>query len=340
MIATLPVLNGSDAITHSRIQSFKECHYRHYLAYELGLRPDRQPAPFRFGGSFHEALDEKEKAKEINAGYDAIYKNYAAIPEWADIDDWNLEQEKVLRLYGGYCWRWKDDEVKIVASEHSFDIPIVNPETGRSLRNFKFRGKLDKIVKWDGRLAVMEHKTTGDSIKPDSDYWGRLRIDSQISGYMVAARETGYPVETVLYDVIHKPGMGRLKATPKDQRKYRKDGKLYANMREVDETTKEYGDRLSADIAERPDFYYARKEIPRLDADLDNFRRELCLTAWDIRNAQRMGLWHQNTNACKNPYPCQYRNICWNGIRPTPGEVPDGFIVVENIHPELEESTP
>jgi hypothetical protein len=53
------------------------------------------------------------------------------------------------------------------------------------------------------------------------------------------------------------------------------------------ETPDEFFERLRADIASRPTFYYAREEIPRLSADLEDCREELWQQQQDIREAQK-----------------------------------------------------
>ena len=57
----------------------------------------------------------------------------------------------------------------------------------------------------DGRLVLLEHKTTSDSVEPDSDYWVRLRYNNQICQYVLAARSLGWDVEQILYCVARKP---------------------------------------------------------------------------------------------------------------------------------------
>lgn len=206
----------------------------------------------------------------------------------------------------------------------------------------------------DGRLAVMEHKTTGDSIDSGSDYWLRLRIDHQISLYMLAAKELGHDVQTVLYNVIRKPsiapkqiplldsngikivedenGMRVMKkdGTPRESGDAEKGYKLKQRIEAPDE----FGQRLAADIIARPEFYYARQEIPRLTADLDEFRWELWQQAQAIREAQRANRWIRNSGACLSMGRCPYLNVCHNGL--STDELPAGFVRVANIHPELE----
>jgi len=69
-------------------------------------------------------------------------------------------------------------------------------------------------------VYVVEHKTTGFEIKPGATYWMRLAIDAQIDQYDDGARSLGHEPRGILYDVIHKPQLRPLKATPTEERKY------------------------------------------------------------------------------------------------------------------------
>ena len=54
------------------------------------------------------------------------------------------------------------------------------------------RPERDRIVRLaDGRLALQEYKTTTKDTAPGGAYWARLRLDQQVSRYMLAARAEG-----------------------------------------------------------------------------------------------------------------------------------------------------
>lgn len=328
----LPQLTGGNLITHSRRVCRQTCAKKHYLKYELGIVSDRQSGALRFGGAFHNALETfyttPDQVQADAKAQEQIRQNYAEIPTWALGNpeaeaDWLTECETVSVLAWSYVRHWaKADgslsKLNVIATEQAFELPIINPETMARSPLYQFAGKIDRIVKLsDGRMGVLETKTTSESLEADSDYWKRLRIDSQISGYIVAAQALGHPVETVVYDVIRKPSIRP---------------KLVKGTRE---TPEQYAERLRADIAERPGFYFARQEIPRLRVDLDEFLQELWDETQILRFHQKNGRWPRNTAACVHPYPCEYREICFNGIDPAVSGVPSGFKQAEYAHPEL-----
>lgn len=353
---TTPItINGADLLTHSRMQCARTCLKKHWLRYEKAIVRDRQAAPLRLGSAVHLALELRAAGKSLDEAVSEATAGYDEIPAWANTDeavnDWLVERDVVAALIAGYYWRWQDEELEVVANEFQFRIPIVNPETGRATPTFELGGKVDKIVRLaDGRLAVMEHKTTGDSIDSGSDYWQRLTIDGQISLYMLAARECGHDVRTVLYDVIRKPSISPRKVTKKDLAEIVATGTwfgqavaapviqaLQAGVIER-ESPAMFGARLLADMGGRPHFYFARQEIPRLEIDLEAFRQELWDQQRDIRERQLNGRWYRNAAACLNMGRCEYADLCFAGIDVNE-HLPSGYTRATTLHPELQGDT-
>ena len=314
----LPTLEGARTLTHSRMRAFKTCRRKHYYSYILGVRREQSEA-LRIGSMVHEALDMLKKGFAPADVKDAIDTNYATLIDAANSDEFAIamttERAKVTCMVDGWIWRWSETPIEYVASEIAFEIPLRNPTPGgRVSRVYRLAGKADGIATLeDGRLALVEHKTSGESLAADGSYWQRLRIDEQISTYMIAARELGYAVVAVLYDVLRKPSI-RLKQS---------------------ETVAEYAERFMADIYERPDFYFARREIVRLESDLDDMRRELWQIAHEVRLAERNGTHYRNPGACVSPYPCEYLDCCANGTDMI-ADTPAGMVRVRNLNPELE----
>jgi hypothetical protein len=375
----LPQLEGAHLLTNSRMQTAKTCPRKHHYSYNLGIRPAGDVHFYRFGGNTHHGLDRRAKGDEIDDAILAAVAGYEDLPGWCQtedqVHDWRVERETIATLLSGYFWMWEREDVRpelrpieIIASEISFDLPILNPDTKRPVKGFRLAGKIDKIVRLaDGRVAVMEHKTTTDSIEPTSDYWLKLKMDHQISTYFYAARELGHDVQTVLYDVIRKPGIEPRQIPVLDEQgrkivldgrgirqlkeKYKQDGspakghgEPYASVpddkKELGwflqtrrETPEEFGARLLQDLTDRPDFYYARQEIPRLDADIDDFCWELWQQQQQIRDARKYGRHFRNTAACTLMGRCAYLDVCSTGGF---GEqLPAAFQRVSDIHPEL-----
>ncbi len=305
------------------------------------------------GTAFHDGVEQLGNGLGIAAACDAVRNQYALCPEQFDQLEWYFEQETVLRLVCGYDWRWKDQPMEYLAVELPFEIPLRNPKTGKATPNFNIAGKIDAIVKLeDGRTAIKETKLFGEPIEPDAEMWQLLRMDQQISLYIHAARELGYPCDTVLYDVARKPGIKPENVPILDQLGvkivldangervktqkgfWRRTGSTADGyvVQTRPSTPEEWGEKLSTDIAERPTYYYSRVEIPRLDQDVNECLTELWDVQLAIRDAQKNNAWYRtvNKNTCKF---CEYFDLCSKGCDPS--AVPPGFKIIADKHPEL-----
>jgi hypothetical protein len=100
-------------------------------------------------------------------------------------------------------------------------------------------------------------------------------------------------------------------------------------------TPDEWGRKLLNDISERPEYYFARVEIARLDSDLSAMLDEM----WDVqkvmKDAQNRDRWYQTVSRDSCNF-CPYFGLCSSRWDTNSGEVPEGFVET-SIHPELEE---
>ena len=93
----------------------------------------------------------------------------------------------------------------------------------------------------------------------------------------------------------------------------------------VRETPEMFGARLLADIQKRPEYYFARKPIPRTDADLKQFEVELYHIYRTIRQMAKDNAWFMNEAQCEATFKCPYTSLCYHKIDISDGSVPDGF---------------
>ena len=238
------------------------------------------------------------------------------------LDTFDLIRAEEMLL--GYHTRWAEetrDTLEVLAVEEEFLEPLVNPETGAPSRTFQRAGKLDVRVREraTGRLIVVEHKTSSEEIEPGAIYWQLLTMNSQVSGYLNAHRDC----VAVLYDVLGKPGLKPLKATPPESRTYTKEkvdkktgevlepSRLYANQRATDETADEYRERVRAAIVADPDAYLRRGTVVRLPSELEEAATDDWNIAGAIREAKRTGQWPRNADSCRRfKRLCQYFALC------------------------------
>lgn len=308
---------GQNLLTHSRITCWLTCREKERIEYGLGMRKEMNAA-LRMGDAWHHGRDALNKTSDLAKAHDAIASKYQPLLHGDEerVDRLLLEREKLQRLLDGWFDRWQHEPREIVASELAFDIPLRNPKTGRPSRIWRHGGKIDTIIALPGKgLALEELKTTSDPIGPDAPYWKALRMDAQITRYMIAAMTLGYPVETVMYDVVHKPGT---------------NPKLIKGVRE---TIPEYGERLAEDIRSRPEFYFARVEVPRMHSSIREMREELWQIGKDMHNARP---YRDSEQCIGHKYTCDHLDACSNDIDLV-NETPDGYHrLTTTLHPELE----
>jgi hypothetical protein len=239
-------------ISASSIAAFKACPQRYRIAYVEGLRVAQEPQPLRMGTAWHKGLEvlsapEGTISGDIGPGnappvritnenrleiaVELATDVYTTVPDWADATEWAVEREIVACGLAAYSWLYPpgSSEYETVATELEFDLPLVNPETGRPTPSFRRVGKIDRIIrhKGNGRLLIQENKSTSKSIDSDSTYWLRLRKDTQSKVYIVAARNMNLPQgqpSGLLHDVFHKPQISPKKLTQAESAEFVKTG--------------------------------------------------------------------------------------------------------------------
>lgn len=331
----MPKAPHTQLLTNSRAACFRRCPREHYLRFELGLAPEEESLALRVGRVYHllqELVDGGAHPEQV-------------MDDIVDLDPY--EKSLVAAMYQVHSERYRNDEPhEIVATEMSFELPLRNPASGKMSRVWRKAGVIDKVYRIGDRLWIKDYKTTTEDISPGSDFWVRLMLDQQLSIYVVAARELGYDVVGILYDVAVRPMHSPKMMTPVADRKYtqkaskakdgtvRPAGSLYAGQREVDETPEEFAARVANALREEPERFYACHEIARTDGDLEDVEAEVWMQQLTIREAQRSGRWFRSPSACTGFYRCPYLSIC--GQNHTQGTaVPPDFKRLADVHPEL-----
>lgn len=278
-------------------------------------------------------------SKALQAAFDAIDQHQ---PE---SDDDGTIAAKAKGLMVGYDARWSDQSWYALDIEQTVVLPVINPETGRSSRTWRQAGKQDGIVGFGEKRYLLEHKTCSEEIAdPNAPYWKRLAIDAQVSSYMLQKWQGGEKLSGCLYDVIRKPGI-RPKSLSKPARQGIVATAEYCGRKvspEIQnsvakgqdrECAELYFARLAADTMDRPEYYFSRRSVPRLDGELVEWADELWDVAKDIQDARKRDRHYRNSQSCMlYGTPCQYLGIC-SGHDHTES---DTWQRRESIHSELE----
>lgn len=316
----------TQGLSHSKRQVAQRCLRQYQAKYEFGLEPDSDAAALTRGKAVHlvvQGIWRGEPVLENIEILDAIQDEYSRVA-W----------QALMYAYQEY---WSENPIDTIAIEKQWQIPMVNPDTGGTSQTWHHEGVFDGLT----ANQIVELKTVSESIAPDARYWLRLRVDPQISLYVYAARKLGYTVEHVLYDVVRSVGLtpsqvpllddeGRkIVLNDSGERMFKKDGSPYQStsaggtLQSRPETAQEYFLRVSADIAERPEWYFARREVPILSDELEAFEADVWQYGRVLAECRRRGYFPRSVSR-QNCDSCFIANHCLQSIPIRADEIPAG----------------
>lgn len=334
-------------LTYSAKRCFLTCQRKYWFRYVCRLRPAHESDALRIGAAFHVGLERLKSGASADDAVESVAALYAETPRppWMNDGDYEVERETACAMVRGWAWRYADEErFEIIWNEKSFEHPLQNPVSFSISRRFSVAGKLDALVKAsDGRWFLLEHKTAGQQL--NDDYWRKLLVDSQVSQYIAAARRAGYHVAGVIYDVTRKPSISPKSISQADRALATSRADYYglrlASQCPERETPRMFGARLLADMRDRPDFYFQRRVIGRLDIDIQHFESEQWTLHRQIVECEKRerqfgsSAWPRNTDQCFGFGRCEFFDICVSPTCDPRTEIPDGFRRIDDPNEEL-----
>ena len=306
--------------------TFAQCPRRYFYAYELGWVPEVESRAFTVGKAWHRLLElSAQKVKD-------------PLQQMLDEEQDTLTEEEAAVLIGMYSAFAELYQMPECRTEQPFRVKV--PGT-----SWHLSGHIDGITPTG---EVVEYKTTSDSVEPDSDYWARLGFNLQVLLYSMAINHDAHAAH---YFVMRKPSIKPKQVPILDadgkkvvldkitgKRVYNKNGTprltggdgMEVQMRI--ETADEYADRLYHDVLDRPDFYFAEKEVlisqgkmQEALADVTSIIREVQMFRRNAKKLQRRQDGWRRACSEMNCAHCPYRVLCLDTDYSTEDGVPDGF---------------
>src|SRR5579884_1099722 len=227
-------------------------------------------------------------------------------------------------LLSGYERRWGVPDWAVDGVEKLMHTP--------ASAGYHLAGKIDlgfRFTDRGGRRILCDHKTTGGQISDKaSHYWEHLDIDTQVSHYMLIALANGQPFSQVLWDVVKRPDIRPRRIGPKEVEALQTNG-TYFGLRVRDEAVARTAIALKLESAAllelrmvrdcvewRPDYYFARGDVFRTEAELAEYSAELTdymqrLHLAQKRFAETGQLPSRNPGACQMfNRPCPFMALC------------------------------
>lgn len=179
-------------VSNSQLDVWDRCEFRWFLNYGLQLVPNRTQTFFQVGTNSHKLLEIHYKAKR-----DGIKDTWPLVVEYAltiKYDSNDLGQltafKRSLRTVERYIREYApvhDKGIRILDVERHFLVEMITPKK----RPFRLQGYFDMLIEWDGKLWIVDHKTTGTG-----RFWTEKQLmkDAQMTTYMLGLRNQGYNV--------------------------------------------------------------------------------------------------------------------------------------------------
>lgn len=281
-------------LSHSRISVFNGCKRKFRLKYIDKLLPKTQKMSLHFGKLFHASISEMYLTGDLKKANEIIENETNIVDKFyfnqKDFDD--LEWAETVLKAGVQHWYtefyYNDVHrrgLTVIGIENKYkNVPIINPKTKRSSRNFKYTFIPDMIAELDGKLWLFEYKTAS---RVDMSYFSKLAIDQQIVGYMsFLEKALNRKFEGVIYRILKKPQI-RQKQT---------------------ETRSDFFNRLLKIV---PDCISEHK-IYISDSDIHEFKSDLWGNANSIGYSIKNKIYPKNTGNCMSFGKCEYLPICTN----------------------------
>jgi len=273
-------------VSATKLRCWNWCRKKYFFRYVEGLEPRHIGAALRFGRAIHAGFDYLLTEKPLGFLWEEELKATMLQAYTEQLDSFSPEDEIELQKAMQALRAWvKEDPLNVyqasprsavVASESGFCISV-----GYARR---IVGYFDAILGVQGESWVLEHKTTS---RVDGKYFNNLLRDEQASMYILAARELGYDVKGVLYNIVLKPSIRLSKR----------------------ETQEEYIKRVGKWYKEPGRFIVHR--VTRTENQLTEFRRDLTQAMADMRKAEREESFYRAPQNCSaSYYTCEYDSIC------------------------------
>jgi hypothetical protein len=331
-------------LTTSAAALYRACPRAFYWSQEELVRPIYEGEARREGTVGHRWLEAWWTAR---AAFPATPDSWlhAAYGEIEKLED-EWERARMYPLAAGYHARWHEEPLRPLAIEREYVVPLLNPATGHPSRTWEQGGKIDVLVEdTAGDTWVMDHKLTRSDFGPGTDYRQALTLNAQVSNYLNGARSLGNEPRGWIHDCIRRPAQRPLKATPLEERKYTKEkvdkktgavvepSRLYANQRAEDETAEEYQARIADDILARPEEYFARFPVVRLEDEVREAAFDMWQVGIQIRESRAANAWPRNPSSCiRFGHGCDWLPICSGQSSPDDGT---RYRRAERAHEEL-----
>ena len=188
-------------VSHSKLSTFKQCPYKHYLKYVERLEPISIVKPLYKGSGIHSLLEMRAKnfidplqptwEQYLDTTLQKAYEELSSSDK-DSIGDFIEDARKIMRQYD---WCYSSENLTYLEIEKWIEIPLIKSKGEPVI----LVGKVDSIVVINGDQYILEHKTYSKNPMSLQDAW----VNIQTSIYAYALNKFyGYNIKGVLWDMV------------------------------------------------------------------------------------------------------------------------------------------
>lgn len=147
-------------ISHSRVQTYLNCPYAHYLRYVEKIIKKGKSRPLSFGSDFHKLLELRKSKKAVKSAFKTIKEAYYDLDPASQMDLGDDYIQDLKEIFTDYMKVYRGSPIPN-QTETKFEIPI-GKYRGEVVA---FNGVIDELYETETGLTIGEHKTFNR--KPD-----------------------------------------------------------------------------------------------------------------------------------------------------------------------------
>jgi hypothetical protein len=285
-------------ITSSSMGTLQACAENYRLRYIAGLEAIEKPRTLYIGSVFHDAVEVLRKGGSLHDMLGVLAGNGMSAD---DVCLLTVMIEAYHQKYRREAGNFAEVEMEFYHEALGSDVTLA--------------GKVDAIAKATPGHLLYETKTVA---RIDGGYLDRLWSARQTLVYNRVLNQMGYDIQGVMYDLVGKPTIKRLLATPVEKRRYTKDKgtgqmRLHAKQRDQDESDSGFLSRLREWYRNHPEalhrelIIYTEEQLDSIEQDV---RNEVKRLQWHIQS----GVWPRSLSSCHRfNRPCEFSPLCQSG---------------------------
>lgn len=186
-------------VSHSQIGTWNRCSMKWHIGYNLGWTSKVQPAYFDRGHMIHEGLETYyNRFKDGKPLGDASFLP-DLIGQWMQSDKDLSMISAVGKLLERYIKEYspvEDRLLKVLDVEKHVLADLITPKG----RHYKLQGYLDLIVEVNGKVWIVDHKSSGSArFKTEQ----QVLMDAQLPIYAALLRDSGVDVFGMVFNFLN-----------------------------------------------------------------------------------------------------------------------------------------